>query len=224
MENDTETSARPLLLAAALSLFAVFALPSAALADSNPGNDSGSFTLRLSPNVDMGVSVDTTGSAWQGSADLDTVMPMNSEALLGTGVKLTILGNFNVQELTLQGAALDTWTLDADETPTNDQLRLYALIGADQPSAPAGALFNGAANLVTATPAQAGQAQANEGGDTAHAYEFSNVQAPEYADVDDMPVGTVRRLWLRANTPPQSSVDQQQGFVLTVTAVSGAGL
>lgn len=223
MKSVTETRAPRLLRAALVSLFALFALPSSALADAVPANDTGSFILRLTPNVDMGVTVDTTGSAWQGSADLDTVMDLASEARLGTGVKLTIVGDFNLQELSLQGVALDTWTLDADETPTNDQLRLYALIGADQAAAPAAALFDGAANLVTETAARAGQVQADEGGDLNHAYEFSDSQAPQYADVDDMPVGAVRRLWLRANTPPQSSVDQQQGFVLTVTAMTGAG-
>lgn len=220
--TNAKTTAPALLLAAALAFLAAL-LPSPAAADATPGNDSAQFTVRLTPNVDMGVIVDTTGAAWAGSADLDAVMALGAEALLGTGVKLTVTGDFNLQELTLEGAALDTWTLDTDETPTNDQMRLYALIGADQGVAPASSLFNGAANLVTAAAARAGQPQADEGGNTNHAYEFSTAQAPQYADADDMPVGAVRRLWLRANTPPQSSVESQQRFVLTVTAVTGAG-
>lgn len=223
MKTDTETSFRRLLRAAVLSVLALLTAPSAALADNNTANDTDTFIVRLSPSVDLGVIVDTAGAAWAGSSDLDAAMAMGAESVLGTGVKLTVTGNFNVQELVLEGAALDTWTLDADETPTNDQLRVYALIGADQAAAPASALFDGAQNLVTTTPTRAGQVQADEGGNLNHAREFSTGQAPQYADVDDMPVGAVRRLWLRANTPPQSSVDQQQRFVLTVTAVSGAG-
>lgn len=224
MNQNSETRFPRLLLQAAALLLALLAAAAPARADLSPANDSGVFTIRLTPNVDMGVIVDTTGAAWAGSADLDAALAMNSESVLGTGVKLTVVGNFNVQELALEAAALDTWTLDLDETPTNDQLRLYALIGAQQASAPAPALFNGAANLVTASPVRAGQAQANEGGNTGHTYEFSTSQAPEYADVDDMAVGAERRLWLRANTPPQTSSDAVQRFVLTVTAVSGAGL
>lgn len=222
MNLRTRPSLRTLLLSALVLASSLLAAPAAA--DPNPANDTAQFTVRLSPNVDMGVIVDTTGAAWAGSADLDTVLAMNAESVLGTGVKLTIVGDFNVQELDLSAAALDTWTLDSDETPTNDALRLYGLVGADQAAAPSSALFNGAANLVTASPLRVGQAQANEGGDTGHTYEFSTGQAPQYADADNMPVGAVRRLWLRANTPPQSSTDQQQRFVLTVTAVSGAGL
>ena len=222
MKRYTATSLRTLLLPAlALSLLAA---PAPVLADPNPGNDTGQFTLRLSPNVDMGVVIDTAGAAWAGAADLDAVLPLNSESVLGTGVKLTIVGTFNLQELTLSAAALDTWTLDADETPEPDKLRLYALIGADQASAPSGALFAGAANLVGAGALQAGQAQADEAGDSNHRYEFATAAAPQYADADDLPVGAVRRLWLRANTPTLTASDQQQRFTLTVTAVSGAGL
>ncbi|TPW21303.1 MAG: hypothetical protein FD126_810 [Elusimicrobia bacterium] len=224
MNRRTETSLRTLLLSALALAFSFLAVPAPAQADPNPTNDTDTFTVRLSPNVDMGVIVDTSGAAWAGFANLDAVLAMNAESILGTGVKLTIVGDFNIQELTLSAAALDTWTLDSDETPTNDSLRLYGLIGADQAAAPSSALFNGAANLVTTSAVRVGQAQANEGGDTGHTYEFSTGQAPQYGDLDNMPVGAARRLWLRANTPLQSSTDEQQRFVLTVTAVSGAGL
>lgn len=224
MNQNSETRFPRLLLQAAALLLALLAAAAPARADLSPANDSGVFTIRLTPNVDMGVIVDTSGAAWAGSANLDTVLAMNAESILGTGVKLTIVGDFNIQELTLSAAALDTWTIDSDETPTNDALRLYGLVGADQAAAPSSALFNGAANLVTTSAVRVGQAQANEGGDTGHAYEFSTGQTPQYADADNMPVGAARRLWLRANTPPQSSTDEQQRFVLTVTAVTGAGL
>lgn len=223
MKPNSETRSSRLLLQAAALLLALLAAAAPARADLTPANDSGAFTVRLTPNVDLGVIVDTTGAAWAGSADLDAALAMNAESVLGTGVKLTLVGTFNLQELTLEAAALDTWTLDADETPTNDRLRLYGLVGANQASAPASSLFNGTANLVTALPLRAGQAQADEGGNTNHAYEFSSSEAPQYADVDDMAVGAERRLWLRVNTPPQTSSEAQQRFVLTVTAVSGAG-
>lgn len=195
----------------------------AAKADPNASNDSGAFTVRITPNVDLGVTVDTTGSAWAGSANLNVTMALNAESILGTGVLLTVAGDFNNQELQLTGAALDTWTLDTDDAAGADSMRLYAMIGANQASAPATGLF-AAGNLVTTTPTRAGQAQADEAGNTNHKYEFSSAQAPEYADVDGMAVTTARRLWLRANTPTTTSSDAQQRFTVTVTAVTGTGL
>ena len=187
-------------------------------------NNSGTFTVRITPNVDLGVTVDTTGSAWAGGANLDTSMDLSAEKILGTGVKLTVAGNFQNQEFQLGGANAAVWTLDVDETLAQDQMQLHGMIGADQTAAPATALFNGALNLITTTAKRAGQVQADEAGNLNHEYEFSTAQAPEYADVDGMAVAAARRLWLRAKTPNTSSTDAQQAFVVTVTAVTGVGL
>lgn len=204
-----------------LSGLLLAALP--ARADSDPSNDSDNFTISLLPVVDVGVIIDTTGAAWAGDSDLDVDMEMAAEKLLTAGVKLTVVGNFNNQELQLAGAANNTWTLDTDESRPLDELSLAALIGADQGTAPASALFNGTQNLVTATPTRAGQTQANEAGDSGHVYEFSTSQSPQYADVDGMNVGAIRRLWLRAKTPTLTSSADEQQFTITVTAVSGTG-
>ena len=195
----------------------------AAKADPNSANNTGTFTVRITPNVDLGVTVDTTGSAWAGSANLDVTTALNSESILGTGVLLTVAGDFNNQELLLNAAALDTWTLDTDETPEADKIRLYALVGANQTSAPASSLFNGTANLLTTSGLPAGQAQADESGDSNHKFEFLTGQSPEYAQIDGMAVTTARRMWLRANTPSTTSTDAQARFTVTVTAMSGAG-
>jgi len=203
--------------------FSALAAPVPVLADANPGNDSGAFTIRLLPSVDLGVVVDTTGAHWFGSADLDAVSDMGTTQRLETGVTLTVTGNFNNQELELEAAANDTWTLASDESDAQDQLRLYAMIGADQSTPPSAALISGAANLVTGTATRAGQPQADEGGDANHAYEFSTAQSPQYQDIDGMVVGTTRSLWLRVDTPPLTTSDEQQSFTITVTAVSGAG-
>ena len=218
MTTKTKTKAWLGLAALALALGVT-----AAKADPNSSNNTGTFTVRITPNVDLGVTVDTTGSAWVGSANLDVTTALNAESLLGTGVLLTVAGDFNNQEFALNATALDTWTLDTDETPELDKVRLYALIGANQSAAPASSLFNGTANLLGATPVNAGQAQANEGGDSTHIYEFLTAQSPEYAQIDGMAVTTARRMWLRANTPTTTSTDAQARFTVTVTAISGAG-
>ena len=207
----------------AWTLIAAFS-PVAVRADANPANDTGAFVLRILPSVDLGVTIDTTGAHWFGAPDLDMTSDMGATTRLETGVTLTVTGNFNNQELQIAAVANDTWQLDTDETPGLDQLRLYALIGANQSaSAPTAALFSGTANLVTETPARAGQPQADEGGDANHSYEFSTAQSPEYQDIDGMEVGTVRRMWLRVDTPPTTTSDEEQSFTITVTAVSGAG-
>lgn len=207
------------LAALALSL-PLAALP--AFADSDPTNDSDNITIQLVPVVDFGVLVDTSGSAWIGSGDLDATMNLGAENTLSAGVKVTVVGNFNLQELQLQGTALDNWTLDTDEVDQADQFRLYGLFAADGAAAPASGDFNGASHLIRGDIAKlAGQPQANEGGDSNHTFELSTGHA-SYANVDNMQVNSIRRLWLRANTPSFSGVATQQRFTVTVTAVSGA--
>src|SRR3990167_9800989 len=81
-----------------------------AYADSNPANDSASFTVRITPNVDLGVTVDTTGANWEGaSTDLDVTQDLGTDLRLDAPVSVSMAGNFNNQELTLTGAALNTW-------------------------------------------------------------------------------------------------------------------
>jgi hypothetical protein len=185
--------------------------------------DSGNFTVRITPNVDFGLTVDTSGSRWNSSANLDVALNLGTEELLAVPVKVTMTGNFNNQEMTLSAAALDTWVLDTDEVDVLDQMRLYGMFGRDAyASSPAPSQFNGTTNLIVAGAGQAGQAQANEAGDTLHKYELATAAA-EYFDVDGMAVGQIRRLWLRSRTPSTTTSAGQQRFTVTVTAVSGAG-
>ena len=191
-----------------------------AWADPNPGNDTGQFTVRITPNVDLGVLVDTAGAAWAGGANLDTTMTLGQEKLLGTGVKVTVDGNFNKQEFQLQGAVLNTWTLDVDDAATQDMLRLYGLFGTDAGVSPATGDFTNTTDLITAGTGRAGQANGDEAGNTNHKYELSTAHG-QYADVDNMASAQIRRLWLKAIAPTTTTVDEQQGFTVTVTALSG---
>ena len=206
---------------------AVLALMTATLAraDANPANDSGSFTVRITPTVDLGVVVDTSGANWVGtSATLeDLTSNLGTDTLLEGPIGISMAGNFTKQELTLTGAALNTWQLDTDEVDVQDQLRLYALFGRfSHVGSPPQAAFDGVTNLITTSAGQAGQAQANEAGDTGHKYELPTTGQAEYADVDDMLPTATRRLWLRVRTPSLSSTEGQASFTVTVTAVNGA--
>jgi len=195
-------------------------------ADANPANDTGGFTVRITPNVDLGVVVDTTGANWAGaSTNLDLTSDLATDTLLDAPIGIAMAGNFANQELTLTGVALNTWVLDTDELDAVDEVRLYAMFGVSPlaSGSPISANFNGAGNLIRGGANRAGQPQADEGGDTNHTYELATGNA-EYADVDGMNASQVRKLWLRARTPNTSSTDGQAVFTVTVTAVSGAGL
>ena len=224
MNKTNKTKWTALALCAAL-----LTMTGKAWADANPANDSGSFIIRITPNVDLGVTVDTTGAGWTDGGNLDLTADLNSTSILNTGVLLTVAGDFSNQELTLQGAANNSWTLDADEAPAENELRLYAMIGLNQNTAPSAANISaafGSLNLVGAAAVRAGQPQANEAAndDTGKVYEFANAATTQFQDVDGMAVGTTRRLWLRADTPPATTSADQQSFTITVTAVTGTGL
>ena len=134
------------MLTAALALMTA----TAARADANPANDSGSFTVRITPNVDLGVTVDTAGAAWVGSSDLDVTQDLGTDKVLSAPVSVAMAGNFNNQELTLTGVALNTWQLDTDEADAVDQLRLYALFAKPASvTTPIVGDFAGAGNLIT---------------------------------------------------------------------------
>jgi hypothetical protein len=225
-ENEMNTKVKwtALALCAALLTFT-----GKAWADANPANDSGSFIIRIQPNVDLGVTVDTSDAGWTDGGNLDLTADLNSTSILNTGVLLTVAGDFSNQELTLQGAANNSWSLDADEAPAEDQLRLYAMIGLNQNTAPAAGSISaafGSLNLIGTSAVRAGQAQPDEAAndDTGKVYEFANAAGTQFQDVDGMAVGTTRRLWLRADTPPMTTSADQQTFTITVTAVTGTGL
>jgi len=221
--NTRLKTMKTMMTAAALALMtATFAY-----ADANPANDSGSFTVRITPNVDLGVIVDTTGANWVGASTTleDLTSDLGTDTLLQAPVGIAMAGNFANQELTLSGAALNTWQLDTDEVDVEDQMRLYGMFGVSPvvSGSPIVGDFSGTGNLITGSVTRAGQAQADEGGNTNHAYELLTGNA-EYADVDGMSATATRKLWLRARTPSSTSTGGQASFTVTVTAVTGVAL
>ena len=223
--NETKATTRWMAVVGAVLGLMGLGSVGAWAADPVASNNSGVFTVRITPNVDLGVTVDTTGAAWTADTDLDVDMDLSAEKLLGTGVKLTVAGNFQNQEFQLTGAVLDTWTLDTDESVEGDKLRLYGKIGTDQNADLAlTGDFTATTDLITTVATRAGQPEADEAANANHTYEFATAAGARYQDVDGMAVAQARRLWLRANTPNTTTVDAQQRFTVTVTAVTGAGL
>jgi len=226
--NKTTTTVRlkTAMLTAALALLTA----GTARADANPANDSGEFTVRITPNVDLGVIVDTSGANWAGaSTNLDMTSDLATDTLLDDPIAVTMTGNFTNQELTLTGAALNTWQLDTDEVDAVDQVRLYAMFGSSAWSAsPVEGDFAGAQNLIKTVATRAGQPEDDEGGDTNHVYELpiahGEYTAGSTGEVDALGPTNSLSLWLRARTPNTTTTDAQAAFTVTVTAVSGAGL
>ena len=62
-----------------------------AWADKNSSNDSGTFSVKIIPNVDLGVLVNTSGAAWAGDTDLYATMDLGTEKLLGRVVSTTAI-------------------------------------------------------------------------------------------------------------------------------------
>ncbi|MFA5140926.1 MAG: hypothetical protein WC728_16995 [Elusimicrobiota bacterium] len=198
--------------------------------------DTDSLTISITPSVDLGVDLDTTSAKMTGSATNDLNL---ANVLLGSTVymdipaMMTIKGNFNRQEVRVSAAGLDTWQVDEDETIEADKVQVYALftLGLPNANSPAEADFgsDGARHLVHAvgTSHVAGEDLGFEANlRTNNYYEIANGGITGGVEMDDLMVNTQRQLWLRVDTPADSSVDetQAQRIQVTVTALNGRTL
>ena len=195
--------------------------------------DTDSLTITITPVVDLGVDVDTASSKMAGSADLTL-----SNVALGSTVYIdnsgpalvTIKGSYNKQEMRVSAAGLDTWQVDEDETIEADKVQVYALFAVAKASSPLEAEFgsDGGNHLVHAmgTSLVAGESAAEDGSRGDNSYEIPGADMTAGANMDDLMVNTQRKLWLRLDTPADSSVDetQAQRIQVTVTAVNGRTL
>ncbi|MBI3296914.1 MAG: hypothetical protein HYZ75_02030 [Elusimicrobia bacterium] len=196
------------LLAAAAAL--AFAAAAPAFADSDPSNDSDAITVRITPAADLGVEIDTA------AVTLDFTMAMGETSYTENPVLVTIVGNITPQELNIQGAndSVDPqWSLDADETAAIDELQVYGLFSTGLGAHPAQADFDGVKNLITTTPKRAGMAS-GAGADE----NFENNSMSGGTDMDNIPLGATKQLWLRMDAPPYTSTTSEQDFTITVTA------
>ncbi|MFA6028722.1 MAG: hypothetical protein WC969_02580 [Elusimicrobiota bacterium] len=214
------------LLSAALALLGA---GGALAADTNPLNDSDSLTITITPATDLGVDVDTTTTRFSAADTPGTMslsLALGATAYFVSPATVTILGNFNNQEVELKAQALDQWTVDADDVVNEtNAAQLYALFAQDKDAHPDEAEFqqgDDGRHMVRTAPAVAGEPDGAED-DTlaANTYEINNGDMPNGADMDNLPVNTVRQLWLRLDAPTFSDWSGVQRFVVTLTAVTG---
>lgn len=208
-QETLKRTAKVLILRGLLLLGLLLApLVPAFAADPNPGNDSDAITLAILPLADLGVDIDTD------SVNLDLTMAPGATSYVLAPATITLLGNIQPQEYDLQGQALDTWTLDSDETAGADEVQVYALFGSGRQAPPSESEFAGVKNLITTSVKRAG-ATPGVGANG----NFENDAMTGAAEMDNiLLISPARQLWLRVDAPPLTTSDEVQRVTITVTA------
>ena len=196
-----------------------------ARADTNTGNDSDSLTITMTPSVDLGVDVDTATAVMEGGTDLSVSVALGATAYMTSPAAVTILGNFNNQEVELSAAGLDSWTVDEDEVAEKNKVQVYALFAVAKASRPVELEFGqgeDGRHQVTGSAAKAGEPQgAEDDSDTDNQYEIAGGDMLDGTSMDNLAVGTQKQLWIRVDAPPESDWDLAQQVQVTLTAVTG---
>jgi len=193
--------------------------------------DTDSLTITITPVVDLGVDLDTTSAKMVNGTGLNLPsVTLGSTEYMDIPAMMTIKGNYNNQEVKVSAAGLDTWQIDEDEDIEADKVQVYALftLGLPENGSPTEAEFGSdSARHLVKTLANAEVAGEDLGFEedlrTNNYYEIANGALSGGVNMDGLTVGTARQLWLRVDTPAESSVDetQAQEIQVTVTAVSG---
>ncbi len=190
--------------------------------------DSDSLTIAITPTLDFGVQLDTAATQMEGSSDLTTSMLLNATSFMLTPATMTILGDFNDQEVSLTAQGLDGWTVDTDEIIGSNSVQVYALFALNKSTRPLELEFDEgtAQHLITGAAAKvAGEPSGSEGNSgTDNTFEIATGAMSSGADMDGMAVGTQRQLWLRVDTPSDTSVTGAQRIQVTLTAANGSGI
>ena len=211
---------RKLMTLGALTGLLVAVAGAGAYADTVASNDSDQIIVRITPNVDRGVEIDTSAVVLNlGAVDLfastQTVTPAT----------VTILGNIGNQELDLSGAiasAGTAWTFDASASTdatsgTLDQLAAYALFSATtRPTAPTGTDFADG----TAAASVTGGAQ-RVGGPSGNGSKHE-LQGGDTVNMDNKSPGDTAHMWMFFRLPSSTTGSDEQAVTLTLTAAAGS--
>ena len=212
-------------------LLVTFLFAGRAWADSDPSNDADSITVRITPNVDFGVDIDSAALQSGGTIDLGIVNLFASTQTV-TPATVTIRGNITSsgggtgQELDVSGAIASqgagaSWTFDL--TPSThgtsgelDALATYILFSDTALStSPNGDEFSVAAAEFTGTTLRAGGA----GGVSGTKFEKTGAGV---TDMDDMSPLEERHLWMLFRLPDQTTSGDSQDVTITLTAVNAS--
>ena len=211
------------LLGALLGLLMTFAAGTGHALDA----DSDSLTVRITPNADFGVDIDTGTLESGGVIDLGTVDLYESVQTVQPAT-VTITGNVasaganTGQELTLTSVINGGWAFD--QTPSTyavlgavDELAMYALFSDTSLSVPpSGDDFAGDDadyDQPAGTTVRVGGANPTNGAK----FEKTGTGA---TDMDNLSPADERHLWLFFRLPNNTSTGDAQDVTVTLTAVS----
>jgi hypothetical protein len=213
------------------ALLALGTAVTARAADPNAANTEDGLTVRITPNADYGVTIDTANVGVAGGvidlgalnlyASTFTVKPA-TVTITGTVSKRGTQGG---QELDVKANILTANGWIFDPTPTTDatsgavdELAMYLLMSdAAGAAGPTGAQFATAGAAAELTSGGAGtQAsllyRAGGAGGAGTKFEFGAT------DLDQMSVGNQRNLWMYFRLPSETSTGNAQDVAVTLTA------
>jgi len=202
------TNARTLVKGTLLAAIAAMTMAAPLMADTDNSNNSAYLTITVSPNVDIGVIMDTQSV----TLDSFSLAPGATDFSLAPGTA-TIAGNIQPQELDVLGTKLDTWTLDTDEAAGANSLQLYSLFSVGRTTHPIESEFAGTTNLVIGAGARAG-------GTGGAGVNYENAVMSGNVDMDNLNIGDARQIWFRMDAPPLTSTADPQKFKVTLTATT----
>jgi hypothetical protein len=194
--------------------------------DLNTANDAEGLTVRITPNADYGVTIDTTnlqGGA-SGVIELGT-LDMYASTFTVRPATVTIAGGVSRRGASNTGQELDVtagisggWFLDATPTTTGtggeiDGLAMYLLFSPTSISqAPSGGEFVDGTGDVTATGTAI-----RAGGSAGGGVKFENG-----TDMDNLSVGNARHMWMYFRMPSETSTGSDQDVTVTLTATGSS--
>ncbi len=189
-------------------------------------NDSDSLTIRITPNVDKGVQIDTGTYDSGGYISLGTVDLYKSTFTVRPAT-VTILGNLGSsglnsgQELDVSGTITGGWTFDttpdvAEDTGGElDALAVYLLFSdTTLGAAPSAVEFDSGSGAFNGTSTRAGGSSGN-GAIFEHAGTGST-------DMDDLSAGDTMHLWLYFRLPSQTSTGSAQDVMITLSVADAS--
>ena len=212
--------------AALAGLALVLAAGSAWAVDPDASNNSDQIRIRITPNADYGVEIDTGNLPMAGGLIDLGALSLYASTFTVKPATVTILGSVSKsagnptttgQELDVTAAISGGWTFDTTPTTDNtsgaiDELAMFLLFSDTALAAgPAASEFAGAtAGVTTAAAIRAGGSSS-----TGVVYEKTGAAA---GDMDNLSVGNKRHMWTYFRLPDATSTASAQDVTVTLTA------
>ena len=193
-------------------------------ADPNAANTEDGLTVRITPNADYGVTIDTTNQGIaSGAIDLGA-LNLYASTYTVKPATVTITGTVSRRGATNTGQELDVtanisggWVLDA--TPTTDatsgsidELAMYLLF---TPTSLSGA--PGANEFITDGTVTVTGSAIRAGGSGGAGTKFER-----NTDMDNLSVGNARHMWMYFRLPSETSTGNAQDVAVTLTATGSS--